>query len=76
MKLQKLNLTVRVKVNDAGYFPAVEVADVLTTFVRHLREGAYSASLETKGTHLHAAGAVDWELEEVEDGKGKAPENG
>lgn len=76
MKLQQLSLTVRVKVNDTGYFPAVEVADVLESYIRHLYEGAYSASLEVKGTHLHAKGAVDWELEEVRDGTGKAPEDG
>lgn len=76
MKLQNLNLTIRVKVNDTGYFPAVETAEILESFTRHLYKGAYNASVESTGTYLHAKGAVDWELEEVQDGKRSTPETG
>lgn len=76
MKLQELKLTVRVKVTDDGYFPALEVSDVLTSFNRHLHDGAYSSSLEKQGTFLHPTGAVDWELKEVQYGKREDAQDG
>lgn len=62
MKLQEVKLTLRLKVNDDGYFPAIEAADVLAEFVQMLRKRAYTTSLENEGTYLHKAGAIQWSL--------------
>ena len=65
-KLQEVNLTVRVKVDDLEIFPAIETADTLAEFVQILRKSAYTSPLAREGTYLHKAGAVQWSLKNDE----------
>jgi len=60
--LQNLKLQIRVKADDTGVFPAMEVAAVLERFVLHLRKSAYSTSLDTEGKFLHMSGGIEWSL--------------
>jgi len=72
---QRLKLVATVQAS-SGFFPGMELAELIEKFAGFVRQSTYTGELENTGAFLDMSGGVTWEHEGNADGTSESSKEG